>query len=126
MDDYIHSLPSIEETINTINQTNNSLQKGGFRLKKFVSNKHEALRFIDQEDRDELKEINNVLGQKWNTRTDFFLMKTLEKFPRNANEYTQRKIFSLVSTIIDPLGILSPMTISIKMLLQQVWKLGKK
>ena len=35
-------------------------------------------------------------------------------------------MFSLVSTIFDPLGILSPLTIRIKMLLQQVWKLGKK
>ena len=35
-------------------------------------------------------------------------------------------MFSLVSTIFDPLGILSPLTIRIKMILQQVWKLGKK
>ena len=126
MDDYIHSLPSIEEAIETINQTKDSLHKGGFRLTKFVSNKHGALRFIEQEDRDELKEINRVLGQKWNTRTDCFLMKTLEQFSRNASEYTQKKLFSLVSTIFDPLGILSPLTIRIKMLLQQIWKLGKK
>ena len=91
-----------------------------------MSSKHEALRFIEQEDRDELKEINRVLGQKWNTRTDCFLMKALEKFTRNASEYTQRKKFSLVSTIFDPLGMLCPLTVRIKMLLQQVWKLGKK
>ena len=126
MDDYIHYLPSIEEAIETINHTKNSLHKNGFRLTKFVSNKHEALRFIEQEDRDELKEINRVLGQKWNTRTDCFLMKTIEQFPRNSSVYTQRKMISLVSTIFDPLGILSPLTIRIKMLLQQVWKLGKK
>ena len=76
MDNYIHCLPSIEKAIETINQTKSSLHKGGFRLTKFVSNKHESLRFIEQEDRDELKEINRVLGQKWNTRTDCFLMKT--------------------------------------------------
>ena len=35
-------------------------------------------------------------------------------------------MFSLVSTIFDPLGILSPLTIRIKMLLQQLWKLGEK
>ena len=126
MDDYIHSLPSLEEAIETINQIKDSLHKSGFRLTKFVSNKHEALRFIEQEDRDELKEIKRVLGQKWNTRTDCFLIKILEQFPQNASEYTQRKMFSLVSTIFDPLGILSPLTIRIKMLLQQVWKLGKK
>ena len=95
MDDYIHSLPSIEEAIETINQTKSSLHKNGFRLTKFVSNKHEAIRFIEQEDRDELKEINRVLGQKCNTRIDCFL-------------------------------ILCPLTIRIKKLLQQFWKLGKK
>ena len=126
MDDYIHSLPSIEETIETINQTKNSSQKSGFRFTEFVSNKHEAPRFLEQEDTDELKEINRVQVPKWNTRTECFLMKTLELFPRNASEYTQRKMFSLVSTIFDPPGMLSPLTMRIKMLLQQIWKLGKK
>ena len=40
--------------------------------------------------------------------------------------YTQRKPFSLVSSIFDPLGLLSPLAIRIKMILQQIWKLGKK
>ena len=47
MDHYIHSLPSIEETIETINQTKNCLHKSGFLLTKFVSNKPEALRCIE-------------------------------------------------------------------------------
>ena len=35
-------------------------------------------------------------------------------------------MFSLLSTIFDLLGILSPLTIRIKMLQHQVWKLGKE
>ena len=34
MDDYIHSLPSIEEIIETNNQTKNSLHKDGFHSGK--------------------------------------------------------------------------------------------
>ena len=102
------ALDILNKTISYNGERYEYLHKGGFRLTKFVSNKHEALMFIEQEDRDELKEINRVLGQKWDTRTDCFLMKTLEHFPRNASEYTQRKMFSLVSTIFDPLGILVP------------------
>ena len=60
MDDYIHSLPSIDEAIETITHTKSSLHKGGFCLTKFVSNNDEALRFIEQEDQDELKEINSI------------------------------------------------------------------
>ena len=119
-------MSSVEQTIETINQPKNSLHKGGIRSKKVLSNEHEAPKFIEQEDWDELKEINRVLGQKWKIRTDCFLMKALEQFPRNASECTQRKVFGLMSTIIDPLGILSPLTTRIKRLLQQVWKQGKK
>ena len=50
----------------------------------------------------------------------------LEQFPEDATVYTQRKIFSLVSSIFDLLGLLSPLTIRIKMVLQQIWKIGGK
>ena len=53
-------------------------------------------------------------------------MRTLEQYPRNASEYTQGKMFSLVSTIFDPPGILYLLTVRIKMLLRQVWRIGKK
>ena len=92
INDYSHSLPFIEKTIETINQTKNSLQKSGFRLTKFVSNKHEVLRFIEQEDRDEVKEINRVFGQKWNTRTDCFLLKTIEQFPHQVTTSYDSKL----------------------------------
>ena len=50
----------------------------------------------------------------------------LQQFPKDAAVNTQRKLFSLASSIFDPLGLLSPLTIRIKMILQQIWKLGKK
>ena len=53
-------------------------------------------------------------------------MKPLTDFSTDAIEYTQRKIFSLVCSIFDPLGILSPLTIRFEILLQKIWKLGKK
>ena len=53
-------------------------------------------------------------------------MKPLTYFPKDALAYTQRKIFSLVSSIFDPIGIMSPSTIRFKKVLQKLWKLGKK
>ena len=50
----------------------------------------------------------------------------LEQFPKDAAVYTQRNLFNLVSSIFEPLGLLSPLTIRIKKILQQIWKLGKK
>ena len=53
-------------------------------------------------------------------------MKSLGEFPKEAEQYTQRKLFSLVSSIFDPIGFLGPMTIKFKIPLQQLWKLGRK
>ena len=56
--------------------------------------------------------------------TVFF--KPLVDFPKDALAYTERKILSLVSSIFDPIGILSPSRIRFKKVLQELWKLGKK
>ena len=40
--------------------------------------------------------------------------------------YTQRKLFSLVASIFDPIGIASPVTIRFKVVMQQIWQLSLK
>ena len=126
MDDYIQSLPTISEAKEVISQTTICLKNGGFRLTKFVSNEPDVLAEISSDDKDETKEIIRVLCQKWNKTTDDFVMFPLQQFPKDATVYTQKKIFSLVSSIFDPFGLLSPLTIRIKMVLQQIWKFGRK
>ena len=81
---------------------------------------------IPQQDLEENSDIVRVLGQKWNLKNDTFIMKPLTGFLTDQIEYTQKKIFSFVCSIIDPLGILSPLTLRFKILLQEIWKLGKK
>ena len=53
-------------------------------------------------------------------------MKLLTDFTRDSSAYTQRKFFTLVSPIFDPIGIMSPSTIRFKIVLQELWKPGKK
>ena len=52
--------------------------------------------------------------------TDDFVMFPLQQFPKDATFYTQRKVFSLVYSTFDPFGLLSPLTIRLKMVLQQI------
>ena len=42
----------------------------------------------------------------------------------DGHKYTQRKLFRLVLSIFVPLGILAPVTILFKAILQSTWKLG--
>ena len=53
-------------------------------------------------------------------------MKPLTDFLKDGSTYTQGKIFIIVSSIFDPIGIMSPLTIRLKKVLQELWKLGKK
>ena len=124
MDDYIQSHDTVTNATKTVQQTIQSLQEGGFRLTKFVSNEPDVLKNIPTHDIEENSEIFRVLGQKWNLKSDTIIMKPLTDFSMDAFGYTQRKILSLVCSILDPLGILSPFRF--KILLQEIWKLGKK
>ena len=126
MDDYIQSFESPENANATAFEVKNCLRAGGFRLTKFLSNHQQALQCITPEDLEEPKSETRVLGQNWNLEKDTFFMKSLGEFPKEAEQYTQRKLFSLVSSIFDPIGFLGPMTIKFKILLQQLWKLGRK
>ena len=62
-----------------------------------------------------------VLGLWWNTETDSFLF-DLSNLIENAKkcEPTKRNIVSMVSSIYDPIGFLSPVTIQLKILLQEL------
>ena len=61
------------------------------------------------------------LGLHWNNETDCFLfdLKSLAKNARKC-EPTKRNIVSVVSSIYDPIGFLSPITIQLKILLQEL------
>ena len=63
MDYYVHSLPTITEAKDTVMQVKECLQRGGFKLTKFLSNCAEVLEQIPCEDLDESKNFTRVLGQ---------------------------------------------------------------
>ena len=126
MDDYIQSHATEKNACKAVLETKHCLKTGGFRLTKFVSNSSIVLNQIPPEDKDNQTDNIRVLGVKWNLEKDCFLMKPLTDFPKDALAYTQRKIFSLVSSIFDPIGIMSPSMIRFKIVLQELWKLGEK
>ena len=126
MDDYIQSHATEKDACEAVLETKHCLKTVGFRLTKFVSNSSIVLNQIPPGDKDNQTDIVRVLGVKWKLEKDCFLMKPLTDFPKDALAYTQRKIFSLVSSIFDPIGIMSPSTIRFEIVLQELWRLGKK
>ncbi|CAG2241823.1 unnamed protein product [Mytilus edulis] len=61
---------------------------------------------------------------RWNSKTDYLFYPHKCKEESTTKLVTKREILRYSSGIYDPLGLLSPVTITAKILLQEIWKLG--
>ena len=105
-------------------------QKGGFHLHKFTSNNSEVLNSIPPEDRAADKrnpdlvsndpEIERALGVHWCIETD-----TLQfRIELKDKPLSRRGILSTVSSIYDPLGLVAPVNLQGKRILQELCRDG--
>ncbi|KAL0860640.1 hypothetical protein ABMA27_009990 [Loxostege sticticalis] len=89
-------------------------------LRKFKSNAPELM--SDSQSSVDLnigaKEPSKTLGLDWHTGSDELCFK-INAEPSNV--ITKRSILSLIGQIFDPLGLLSPCVISLKMIMQKLW-----
>ncbi|XP_050294945.1 uncharacterized protein LOC126735061 [Anthonomus grandis grandis] len=103
------------------------LKKFGFDLRKFCSNDPEVLSELSPDASNDTHFIlsdehsTKTLGISWNPRQDLFIYTST--INSNSKPVTKRTILSLISQIFDPLGLLGPMIVQIKLLLQKLWLL---
>ncbi|XP_066927415.1 uncharacterized protein [Clytia hemisphaerica] len=129
VDDLLKSTENIETGQQLIKEVIDITKLGGNRLTKFVSNDPELLKNVPEElispsvniqMEDGQNHSTKALGITWNTKED-----VLTFLPNIVNaSSTKRGILSVVSSLYDPLGFLSPFTTTAKMILQDVWKNG--
>ena len=106
----------------------NILQKGGFRLTKCISNNRSLLQtLLTSHISPKLTEINlsvndipieRALGILWNPEADTFYI----KYKLKSVLATKRGILSLISSIFDTLGFITPALTEPKWIIQQLWK----
>ena len=128
VDDCLKSVKSVDCAIQIVMQLRDLLSKGGFRLTKWLSNNSKVLNFIPHEERapslldldldKDKPPIQRALGLHWNMETDMFTFKVNLKEKPN----TRRGILSLTSSLYDPLGLVAPIILPAKKLLQDLSK----
>ncbi|XP_068741884.1 uncharacterized protein [Montipora capricornis] len=120
------SVPSTEQAVHLTSDLTKLLKEGGFRLTKFASNSREVLQSISPElranpsldlDLDQLP-LERALGVFWDAQSDTFKFKASQ----SGKPPTKRGVLSIVSSLFDPLGFLSPFVFSAKILLQELWR----
>ena len=101
---------------------------GGFVLRKWNSSDPSVSEKIPEDLRDtrevqifsETNEYSKTLGIEWNAITDMFRLDISE--PVSVTMVTKRNIVSDVAKVFDVLGLFSPVTIKMKILLQRLWE----
>nr|CAH7749573.1 unnamed protein product [Callosobruchus chinensis] len=125
VDDLITGANDIESTINLKHDISILLDSYGFPLRKWLSNSPHILE--DSIDNDNCyimsdDDTRKTLGLLWCCTSDTLEYRVNEKdfaLPR----LSKRTMLSAISKIFDPLGIISPVIITVKIFIQELWQL---
>ncbi|XP_067204524.1 uncharacterized protein [Linepithema humile] len=125
VDDILLGGDDVSTIQETRKQLNSLLQSGGFHLRKWTSNYEELLRDIPTVDRLDLNNvtfsesfITKVLGVAWNPTSDSFNFNN--SLPTSPGS-TKRCVLSTIARFFDPLGWITPIVISAKIFMQELW-----
>ncbi|UYV80734.1 hypothetical protein LAZ67_19001563, partial [Cordylochernes scorpioides] len=125
VDDLLTGAQTIAEAKELIDQLKDLMKKGGFHLRKWNSNCHEIVSHV--EEMNEEKKINlekgaisKILGIVWDHVQDTFRVNI--NLPLEV--VTKRDLLSNIARIFDPLGFLSPTTVALKIIMQELWRSG--
>ncbi|XP_055542853.1 uncharacterized protein LOC129728437 [Wyeomyia smithii] len=131
IDDVITGAKDVQQARIIRTELDDMLMKGGFRLRKWVSNNTEALIGIAEEnlalprgasiDLDGERTVK-TLGLVWEPESDKFRFNiSYVKIP--DTELTKRKVLSCIAKVFYPLGLVGPVVTKAKRFMQQIWQL---
>uniref|UniRef100_A0A8D8QLF9 Uncharacterized protein n=1 Tax=Cacopsylla melanoneura TaxID=428564 RepID=A0A8D8QLF9_9HEMI len=96
---------------------------GGFTFTKWISNSSQIMNVIPEADQltklisfDDQNNAVKILGMSWNASLDLLYFKIME----NKKPCTKRGILSAVLTIYDPMGLISPVVLWVKLLIREL------
>ncbi|XP_072384568.1 uncharacterized protein [Diabrotica undecimpunctata] len=124
-DDLLSGGDTIEEVRKLKQDISFILSSAGFQLRKWVSNKPEVFEG-DLQNNQQVEHYlseditSKTLGLYWNTQLDIL------QYNINFNiqsQTTKRSVLSMISQIFDPLGLVGPVIITAKVIMQSLWKL---
>ena len=128
MDDIPGSVKSQADANEIMEQITTILADKSFNIKKWratgTSNTKEqtevqqaVLRLLDKDDEEQL---GKVLGLEWDTENDM-LRYSARRINLIKKETTKRECLSTIYSIFDPLGLLTPIIVTAKILLRKMW-----
>ncbi|XP_011858455.1 PREDICTED: uncharacterized protein LOC105556009 [Vollenhovia emeryi] len=127
VDDLLTGADSIEEARAIRDEIIELLARGGFTIRQWASNEKNVIKDLADSEIHanftvEIDRSLKTLGITWNTHTDKICYSTHPT--KIAERLTKRSILSEIAKIFDPLGLLAPVVMCAKKLMQDVWRCG--
>ena len=150
VDDLVTGTDSVEEAFALYQKTQNRMAEGEFQMRKWKSNEIRLEEMIENDQRQQealfekstnvensetkvmaerlekvVSTCDKVLGVQWDKQDDKLLVDT-EKFTQDilgTERATKRSVLSAIAKMYDPLGIISPILVDAKILLQEICKM---
>ena len=129
MDNILFSIELEEEAIQLCSDIKTVSLFGGFTQTQFTSSSKKVLASLDPAelarpnldlDMDDLP-VERTLGLMWDCEKDSFY------FPNSIKtriQHTKRSVLSDISSIFDPLGLILPVVLLVRILMQDIWRSG--
>ena len=105
-------------------QVETILNSGGFQFRKWASNNPNVLDGIDHLSDDKIvlsHDSIKTLGIFWSPNHDFIHYSV--PIYSEGKSLTKRKALSIISQIFDPMGLIGPIILKGKIIMQQIWNL---
>ena len=120
VDNVISGCNSEKDALHYYKQSRAIMSQANFNLRTWASNSAQLQSLAKQDGSAETSDTVKILGLHWNTSSD-----TLSLTPRtitnDAPFITKRDVLRDSSSIFDPLGLITPVTIQAKIFLQELW-----
>ncbi|XP_073841412.1 uncharacterized protein [Musca autumnalis] len=127
VDDGLGGADSLITAVNLQQQLIQVMKDSGFNLRKWCANNPQLLKDISEGDQEvdldfESSKADTVktLGLTWLPKDDTFCVKVNIDPVRRV---TKRTVTSDLARLFDPLGVLSPVTVTAKIFIQELWEL---
>ncbi|XP_069165861.1 uncharacterized protein [Procambarus clarkii] len=116
VDNFQGTVSSESKLLSIYHKANRELIGGNMPLQSWVSNNAKLNQLIKTDFPDyQVPEKIKILGIEWDTTADQLTIKLVEP---NTTNLTTRKLISQLSKPFDPLGLLSPILINGKLIIQ--------
>ena len=126
VDDCLRSVATDSKAIRLVGQLRDLFSRGGFHLTKWISNSKQVVNSIPEPERaPSIRDLDfeenvvlteRALGVQWNVHEDSFTYKIAEK----SKPATRRGILSIICSVYDPLGFISPCILPAKLIQQDL------